>query len=207
MVQECTSSARAEACWWLGHGEPRLSFWYTLGIAFGLAMDAFAVSVAAGVQVKALDYRHVARLALSFGLFQFLMPVAGWLAGRSLSKWVQAFDHWVAFGLLALIGGKMLWESFRSSEESCKDPTRGWTLLLLAVATSIDALAVGLSLAFLDVSVWIPSLVIGLVAAVLSALGAMFGCRLGRRFGVWAERFGGLVLVGIGVKILVDHLA
>jgi putative Mn2+ efflux pump MntP len=184
-----------------------MSLWYTFGIACGLAMDAFAVSVAAGVQIKALTHRHVARLALSFGFFQFFMPVIGWLAGRSLSRWFLAFDHWVAFGLLAIIGGKMFWESFLPTEDSCKDPTRGWTLLILSIATSIDALAVGLSLAFLEVSVWIPSLVIGLVAAVLSALGALFGCRLGRRFGVWAERFGGLVLIGIGVKIVIDHLA
>ncbi len=183
-----------------------MSFWYTIGIAVGLAMDAFAVSVSAGIQIADIDYRRVARLALSFGLFQFFMPVLGWLAGRSLSRWVQTFDHWVAFGLLAAIGGKMLWESFRPPECPRKDPTRGWTLVILSIATSIDALAVGLSFAFLEVSIWVPSVVIGVVAAVLSAVGALFGCRLGRRFGVWAERFGGLVLIGIGVKILLDHL-
>jgi putative Mn2+ efflux pump MntP len=183
-----------------------MSLWYTLALALGLAMDAFAVSVAAGIRIAELKSRHVARLALSFGFFQFFMPVVGWLAGRGLSKWLQAFDHWVAFGLLALIGGKMLWESFRLAESPAKDPTRGWTLLLLSIATSVDALAVGLSLALLEVSIWFPSLVIGVVAAVLSALGAIFGSRLGRRFGVWAERFGGLVLDGIGVKILVGHL-
>jgi putative Mn2+ efflux pump MntP len=184
-----------------------VSFWYMIAIALGLAMDAFAVSVAAGIQVTALGFRHVARLALSFGFFQFLMPVLGWLAGRSLSRWVAAVDHWVAFGLLAIIGGRMLWESFRSADKPAKDPTRGCTLFILSIATSIDALAVGLSLAFLEVSVWLPSLTIGAVALVLSALGAVFGSRLGRRFGVWAERFGGLVLIGIGVKIVVDHLA
>ena len=184
-----------------------MSLWYTLALALGLAMDAFAVSVAAGIQITALNSRHVARLALSFGFFQFFMPVVGWLAGRSLSKWLEAVDHWVAFGLLVLIGGKMLWESFRPANDPAQDPTRGWTLLILSVATSIDALAVGLSLAFLEVSIWLPSLTIGVVAAVLSALGAIFGSRLGRRFGVWAERFGGLVLIGIGVKIVLDHLA
>jgi manganese efflux pump family protein len=183
-----------------------MTLWYVFGIAFGLAMDAFAVSVAAGIQVAKLNAGHVLRLSLSFGLFQFFMPVLGWLAGRGLSRWVEAVDHWVAFGLLVAIGGKMLWESFRPSDGPAKDPTRGWMLLTLAIATSIDALAVGLSLAFLDVSIWMPSIVIGIVAAVLSALGAMFGSRLGRRFGVWAERFGGLVLIAIGVKILVDHL-
>jgi putative Mn2+ efflux pump MntP len=183
-----------------------MSFWYTLGIAVGLAMDAFAVSVAAGIQITALNSRHVSRLAFSFGFFQFMMPVLGWLAGRGLSKWMGAIDHWVAFGLLAVIGGRMLWESFRSSESLPRDPTRGWTLLVLSVATSIDALAVGLSLAFLEVSIWVPSTIIGVVAALLSALGAIFGSRLGRRFGVWAERFGGLVLMGIGVRILLSHL-
>ena len=183
-----------------------MSFWYLIGIALGLAMDAFAVSVAAGIRVTKLDAGHVARLAFSFGFFQFLMPVIGWLVGRGLSRWIAAFDHWVAFGLLAFVGGKMLWESFRSAECETKDPTRGWMLLTLAIATSIDALAVGLSLAVLDVSIWVPSVVIGVVAALLTALGALFGSRLGCRFGVWAERFGALVLIGIGIRILVDHL-
>jgi putative Mn2+ efflux pump MntP len=112
----------------------------------------------------------------------------------------------VAFGLLAIIGSRMLWESFRRAEGQGKDPTRGWMLLTLAVATSIDALAVGLSLAALGVSIWVPSVVIGAVAAVLTTIGALFGSRLGRRFGLWAERFGGIVLIGIGVRILLDHL-
>lgn len=184
-----------------------MSFWYILGIALGLAMDAFAVSLAAGVQVTAIKRGHVLRLALSFGFFQFFMTVVGWLAGRGLSQWLAAVDHWVAFGLLALIGGKMLWDSFGPSENRCQDPTRGWMLLTLSVATSIDALAVGIGLAFLDVSIWTSSIMIGIVAALLSAVGVLFGCRLGRRFGVWAERFGGLVLIGIGIKILVDHLS
>ena len=100
----------------------------------------------------------------------------------------------------------MLWESFRPVDEAVRDPTRGWALLLLSVATSIDALAVGLSLALIEVSIWLPAVVIGVVAAILSAVGAVFGSRLGRRFGVWAERFGGVVLIAIGIKIVVDHL-
>ena len=183
-----------------------MSFWYTIATALGLAMDAFAVSVAAGIQMTTLKLRQVARLALAFGFFQFLMAVLGWLAGRGLSKWLDAVDHWVAFGLLVFIGGKMIWESLRHADEARKDPTRGWTLFILAVATSIDALAVGLSFAFLDISIWVPSIAIGLVALVLSAVGAAFGSRLGKRFGVWAERAGGLVLIGIGVKIVVDHI-
>jgi len=194
-------TARLRAIQW-----PPMNFWYILGIAIGLAMDAFAVSVAAGIQVRALERGHVLRLAFSFGFFQFFMTVLGWVAGRGLSRWLTAVDHWAAFALLMLIGGKMLWDSFRSDDATCKDPTRGWMLLTLSVATSIDALAVGLSLALIAVSVWTASVVIGVVAALLSAVGALFGCRLGRRFGVWAERFGGLILIAIGVRILVDHL-
>jgi len=184
-----------------------MSFWYLMGLAVGLAMDAFAVSVGSCCRLPRITVGHVSRLALSFGFFQFLMPVLGWFAGRGLSRWLGAIDHWVAFGLLAAIGGKMLWDSFRPSGCMATDPTRGWMLLTLAIATSIDALAVGLSLALLDTSIWVPSAVIGVVAAVLTAVGSVFGSRLGYRFGVWAERFGGLVLLGIGVKILVTHLA
>lgn len=183
-----------------------MSLWYVFGIAVSLAMDAFAVSVAACVRITKVNLGHVARLALSFGFFQFLMPVLGWLAGRGLSTWLEAVDHWIAFVLLAAIGGKMLWESFRPTNSPAQDHTRGWMLLTLSIATSIDALAVGLSMGFLEVSIWVPSLVIGVVAAVITAVGAVFGSRLGCRFGVWAERFGGVVLIGIGVRILVDHL-
>lgn len=183
-----------------------MSFPYLLLIAVSLAMDAFAVSTACGIQIGMVKYGHVARVALAFGLFQFMMPVIGWLLGSAFSTWVQVVDHWIAFGLLFVIGAKMIWESFREDDEPGKDPTRGWNLLILAVATSIDALAVGLSLAFLKTSIWYPAVVIGIVAAVLSAVGALFGCKLGHRFGVWAERAGGLVLIGIGVRILVQHL-
>ena len=184
-----------------------MSLPYLLLIAVSLAMDAFAVSTACGVQIGAVRYRLVLRVAVTFGLFQFVMPVIGWFAGSTFSTWVQAVDHWIAFGLLGIIGGRMIWESFRDDSVPGKDPTRGWNLLVLGVATSIDALAVGLSLAMLKTSIWFPSLVIGIVAAVLSAVGALFGCRLGHRFGLWAERAGGLVLIGIGVRILIQHLA
>jgi putative Mn2+ efflux pump MntP len=185
-----------------------VDWWYVIGIAFGLAMDAFAVAIAAGMTIRPITGRHVFRLAFHFGLFQFMMPVLGWLAGQTLHQWISAFDHWIAFGLLAFIGGKMIWESFHSEEhrENRGDPTRGWLLLTLSVATSIDALAVGLSLAFLKVSIWTPSVVIGIVAAGMTALGIAFGSRVGARFGSWAERAGGLVLVGIGIRILVSHL-
>ena len=184
-----------------------MDWWYVIGIAFGLAMDAFAVAIAAGLTIRPLSGRHVFRLAFHFGLFQFLMPVLGWLAGQTLHQWISAFDHWLAFALLSFIGGKMIWESLHAEHrEGRGDPTRGWLLLTLSVATSIDALAVGLSLAFLRVSIWGPSVVIGIVAAGMTAMGMTFGSRVGARFGKWAERAGGLVLVGIGVRILVLHL-
>jgi putative Mn2+ efflux pump MntP len=156
-----------------------------LAVAFGLAMDAFAVSIAAGLTIRRLGGRHVFRLAFYFGLFQFLMPVLGWLAGRTLQDLLAAAGPWIAFILLAFIGGKMIWESFHTEEQRAArgDPSRGWTLISLSIAISLDALAVGVSLALLDVSIWTPSLVIGLVAGGMTAVGTIFGSRLGARFG------------------------
>lgn len=186
-----------------------LGLLYIIGIAFGLAMDAFAVAIAAGMTIPQINRRHVFRLAFHFGLFQFMMPILGWLAGQTLQQWISRFDHWIAFGLLGFIGGKMIWESFHEDARRASrgDPTRGWLLLTLSVATSIDALAVGLSLAFLNVSIWMPSVVIGVVAAGMTAVGMGFGSKMGSKFGRWAERIGGLVLIGIGVRTLLTHIA
>lgn len=184
-----------------------VDWWQIVAVAFALAADAFAVSIATSLVIRKVNAGHVFRLAFHFGLFQFIMPVLGWLVGRTVYPWISALDHWAAFALLALIGGKMLWESFRPEHERRRgDPTRGWLLLGLSVATSIDALAVGLSLGFLRVPIWTPSVIIGLVAAGMTALGMVFGVRIGRRFGIWSERLGGLVLVAIGVRIVVSHL-
>lgn len=178
-----------------------------LGIAVGLAMDAFAVSIAAGMAVETVTPRHVFRVGFHFGLFQFLMPIVGWLVGGSLAQQIGAYDHWVAFGLLAFVGGKMLWEARGEKDcQSNRDPTRGLTLITLSLATSIDALAVGLSMALLGVSVWLPSVVIGVVAAAMSALGITFGSRLGSRWEHWAEAIGGVVLILIGLQVLASHL-
>lgn len=179
----------------------------TIGLAVGLAMDAFAVSIAAGLALKTVTPRHVFRLAFHFGLFQFMMPVVGWLAGSTLAAQIGGIDHWLAFGLLGFVGGKMLWESRgEDSAEQNGDPTRGLKLLTLSVATSIDALAVGMSMAFVGVSVWVPSVVIGVITAALSAIGVFFGARIGSRWGQWAEVLGGGVLILIGLKILTEHL-
>ncbi len=189
-------------------GGIRLNWLSVLGIALGLAMDALAVAVAAGLVIPKLTHRHVFRMAFHFALFQFMMPVIGWSIGRTVSNLISAYDHWVAFGLLALIGCKMLWEAVANHQkESRGDPTRGWLLVTLSIATSIDALAVGLSMAFLGVSVWAPSGVIGVVTAILTTIGISFGSRIGRRFSMMAEIAGGIVLIAIGIRILVLHFA
>jgi manganese efflux pump family protein len=182
--------------------------WLTiLGLAVGLAMDALAVAIATGLVLGSPTRGQTMRLAFHFGLFQFLMPVAGWLAGRTVEAYIREVDHWLAFGLLAFVGGKMLWEARRDEADVRPgDPTRGWMLLVLSVATSVDALAVGLSMAFLQVSIWLPSLVIGLVAFAFTVAGILLGSRVGRALGRWPEVVGGLVLLGIGAKILAEHL-
>lgn len=185
-----------------------MSAFSIFGIALGLAMDAFAVSIAAGLVIPLLTYRHVFRLAFHFGLFQFMMPVVGWLAGRTMAGHIGTYDHWIAFAVLTCIGGKMLWEAFRGDKDEAKDdPTRGLLLVTLSVATSIDALAVGLSMAFLNVSVWMPSVIIGLVAGVLTMFGIRFGSRIGGKAGTAAQTLGGFALLIIGLRILISHLA
>jgi manganese efflux pump family protein len=181
--------------------------WMTiLGIALALAMDAFAVALAAGAVLNPLTGRHLFRLGFHFGLFQALMPIAGWLVGMTVQKWIVDYDHWIAFGLLAVVGGRMILEALDEKEDKAtSDPTRGLTMVVLSVATSIDALAVGLSLAMLDVSVWLPAAVIGIVAGVLTVIGMLLGRRLRGNWGKRVEICGGLVLCCIGLKILLDH--
>lgn len=177
-------------------------------IALGLAMDAFAVAIASSVVLGNVTGRQVFRLSFHFGLFQAVMPIIGWAAGRTVVEYVKAWDHWAAFALLAFIGIRAIRGSLRETEDPrMRDPTRGMTLVLLSVATSIDALAVGLSFAMLEVSIWIPVLVIGAVAAAMTVLGLALGRRLGPLFGKRMEMVGGLVLIAIGVKILVEHLS
>jgi len=186
-----------------------LSFAAVFGIALALAMDAFAVSLGISAALKRLTTRQSLRLAFSFGLFQFGMPILGWAAGRSILPLIEAVDHWVAAGLLFLVGGRMVYDSFRSQETDRpgpQDPTRGLNLLLLAVATSIDAMAVGLSLAMLSVPILYPALVIGAVAFAMTLVGARIGPVLGRLAGKRAELAGALVLFAIAVKILINHL-
>ncbi len=178
-----------------------------VGIAFGLAMDAFAVSLAAGLRLGICTFRPVFRVSFYFGLFQFMMPVIGWWGGLSLTFWTRSFGHWIAFGLLMLIGGKMLYQSVSGNNESeaIRDYTRGVFLIILSIATSIDALAVGVSMAMLNVDIWFPSIIIGLVAAGMTAIAMVYGCRLGTMFGRRMEILGAIILIGIGIKILVEY--
>ena len=177
-----------------------------IGIAFALAMDAFAVAIAVGARLERLTFRRMFRLSFHFGLFQFFMPIIGWAAGTQVSQYVSAFDHWVAAGLLWLIGGKMIYEAISEDEtRDPSDPTRGMTMVMLSIATSIDALAVGLTLGMLGVSVWFPALIIGLVAGGMTLLGIKLGGRIGSFWGKRVEIIGGLVLISIGIKILAEH--
>jgi putative Mn2+ efflux pump MntP len=180
-----------------------------LGIAVGLAMDAFAVAIATGIVLGTVSGRQTFRLAFHFGLFQFLMPVVGYLAGMTVERYIAEYDHWLAFALLVYIGGKMVHEGFRGEEEEGnggKDPTRGMSLVVLSVATSIDALAVGVSLGVLhNEGIVYPGVVIGVVACTFTAAGLHLGKRLGAVFGKRMEIVGGVVLVAIGVKILLDQ--
>ncbi|MFH1754202.1 MAG: manganese efflux pump MntP family protein [Candidatus Latescibacterota bacterium] len=177
-------------------------------IAVALGMDTFAVAVAGGLILEPLTKRQVFRFGFHFGLFQAFMPVLGWLAGVAVYNNIKVFDHWIAFALLAFVGGKMIVEALRDkeSERVIKDPTKGWSLVILSFATSIDALAVGLSLGILDKAIWIPALMFGAVTAALTVMGMLLGRRIGALWGRRVEVVGGLILIGIGAKILIEHL-
>jgi len=180
-------------------------------VALGLSMDAFVVSVSNGICIPDLKVRHALRASLAFGFFQFFMPLIGWTLGGAFRGYIEGFDHWIAFALLALVGGKMMIESFRIKDPSLEiEGSKGIlslkTLLVLAVATSLDALAVGLSYSVLHAPILGPSLLIGVVTFLVSMVGCEFGKRIGAKFERWAEFAGGIVLVGIGIKILIEHL-
>ena len=171
-------------------------------------MDAFAVSIATGAVYKQPGMKHAFRMALAFGLFQAIMPVIGWLGGLGLRKYIQDYDHWIAFVLLAFIGCKMIYESFQIKKAQEKsDPLSMRMLLILAIATSIDALAVGVTFSFLLAgSLMVAVIIIGVITFVLAYAGFYIGKRLGHFFETYIETFGGLVLLGIGAKILLEHL-
>ena len=176
-------------------------------IAVGLAMDAFSVSLGIGAGGRAYGPRPIFRLAFHFGLFQAAMPVLGWLAGMQVASFIAGFDHWVALALLSFVGVRMIRAGFDPDGESHRnDPSRGGTLVMLALATSIDAFAIGLSLAMLRVNILYPALVIGVVTAGLCLAALLTGHRLGKLFGKRMEIIGGLILIGIGLRVVISHV-
>lgn len=191
-----------------------MAFLTLLMIAVALAMDAFAVAVASGMRLRCINAPQTVRMAGAFGLFQFAMPVAGWFLGAGVEKYIHDYDHWVAFMLLFIVGARMLkeaWDNRGKAPEDCcveTDPTQGSSLLLLAVATSIDALAVGLSLGVLGRDIWYPAAVIGIVCFAITAAGMHLGRAAYLLSGNWTNRanaVGGLVLILIGANILREH--
>ena len=182
-------------------------------LAVGLAMDCFAISIASGILLKCTFWRPMLTMAFFFGFFQALMPLIGWACASTFSHLIEDVDHWIAFAILTFLGGRMVLESFK--EENCRqdfDPTRLKVVLMLAVATSIDALAVGVSFAFLgmkSIAIILSRVgIIGFVSFALSWIGLMFGIRFGCGFArrLKAERWGGIILILIGLKILIEHL-
>ena len=176
-------------------------------IALSLSMDCFAIALGISCSGKRVSRTTVLRVAAAFGGAQAVMPVIGWLAGRSLINIISAYDHWVVFGLLLLVGAHMIWESFHEEEEGEKlDLTRGWALMSLAVITSIDALATGLALAFQNTNIAVAAVAIGVVTFMVVTIGFIIGNRVGKLLGRWAGVLGGLILIGIGARVLIEHL-
>ena len=184
--------------------------WVLMIISIGLAIDCFTVSLCIGSTPRPLSFRSVFRLSFHFGLFQGGMALLGWLLGTSLAQFVANIDHWVAFLLLLWVGGKMIREGISSTEEvmeeNCEDQTRGLSLMMLSVATSLDAFGVGLSLAFMEANIYTASALIGFISLILSIIGLLGGRRIGQRFGKQAEIVGGLVLIFIGLRIVITHI-
>ena len=179
-------------------------------LAISLAIDCFTVSVASGVILRKIHWRTFFVMAFFFGFFQAMMPLIGWLGASRFRHLIEDYDHWIAFGLLAFLGIRMIREYFKEGEEHSFDPTRFKVILALSVATSIDALAVGVSFAFTGYtalsSLSYPLLAIGIASFVISLVGSLVGIFFGKRFHFRMELLGGLVLIGIGVKILIEHL-
>lgn len=177
-------------------------------IAVGVSADAFAVALSKGLHMQRFNLRSALIIAVTFGVFQAVMPLLGWLLGSQFAQYISGFDHWIAFGLLALVGGKMLWEAFTKHEDNDRDYDRinVRELLILAFATSIDALAVGVTLAFVPVSIVGAIALIGATTLVLSFAGVVVGRKVGAKFGKPAEIAGGVILILIGTNILLTHL-
>lgn len=184
-------------------------------LAIGLAMDCFAVSIASGIILKRIQWRPMLTIATAFGFFQAIMPLIGWMFAKSFSHFIEEIDHWIAFAILAFLGGRMIWESFKEEEEECNrlfNPTSPKVIFTMAIATSIDALAIGISFAFLGMQryheILSPILIIGFVSFAMSLIGLFFGIQCGNGLArkLKAELWGGIILIVIGLKILIEHL-
>jgi len=175
-------------------------------IGTGVSLDCFAVAVAGSISMRRLSHVQILRASVAFGLFQAAMLVLGWLLGQTVVDLVQSFAHWLAFGLLLIVGGRMLKEAFEEKSEGGTDITRGFALVALSIATSIDAMAVGLSLAFLESRVLIAAPAIGTITFAFSLAGFYGGKRIGNLMGRWAEVIGGLALIGIGIRVLLVEI-
>lgn len=175
--------------------------------AVALAMDAFAVSISCGLADAKNTSRNALKVGIAFGLFQGGMTAIGWLAGCTFSTWIENIDHWVAFGLLGIIGAKMIWEAIEEDNE-CIALTSFRVLITLAIATSIDALAVGISFSALKIDIILPAVMIGLITFALSFFGVFLGKQIGcnTKFKKYIDIFGGVILIGIGLKILLEHV-
>lgn len=183
-----------------------MAFWELMLLAVGLSMDAFAVAICKGLAMDKVTLQRAAVVGLWFGGFQGLMPLLGWLLGSRFAAYITAVDHWIAFALLVLLGINMIREARCPDEEDTNASLAFRVMLPMAVATSIDALAVGISLAILRANIWVCSSWIGIITFTLSALGVRLGKKLGDKFQRSAGLLGGLVLICIGIKILVEHL-
>jgi putative Mn2+ efflux pump MntP len=183
-----------------------MSFIEIILIAIGLAMDCFAVSIAIGCTTCKVRVSKILQIAFFFGLFQALMPVIGYYLGYSFKDYISSIDHWIAFGILGFIGGKMVFEAIWGKEKKSLDTDKILVVITLSIATSIDAFIVGMSFAFLKVNIILAVFLIGIITFIITIIGSYFGKRLNLHLGKWAEIFGGLVLVGIGTKVLFEHL-
>lgn len=175
-------------------------------IGIGLAMDAFAVSICKGLSMKKMNWKNAIIIALYFGVFQALMPLIGYFLGMTFESIVTTFDHWVAFALLTLIGGGMIKESFDDEDDKKNDKVDFKTMVVLAIATSIDALAIGITFAFFDVNIVLAVSIIGIITVIISVLGVKIGNRFGDKYQNKAQLMGGIILVLLGFKILLEHL-
>ncbi len=175
-------------------------------IAIGLAMDAFAVSICKGLSMKKMNWKKALIVGAYFGIFQALMPIIGFFLGSTFEDLVTHIDHWIAFVLLVAIGGNMLKEAFANNSENCNDNVDFKTMSILAIATSIDALAVGITFAFLQANIWVSATIIGIVTFIISIIGVKIGNRFGNKYERRAETVGGFILIFMGIKILLEHL-